>query len=75
MPRGTFWKLKSRLRYVLPPEVQEGLKKKAGKGTISKVESLTRKGTLVAYEAQVRNGSKRSEIQVGPDGKPLSHKE
>jgi biopolymer transport protein ExbD len=59
----------------LPAEVREGLQKQAGKATIGKVESLTKHGTLVAYEAQVRQGKKRSEIQVGPDGKPLDHKE
>ncbi|HEY2115211.1 MAG TPA: hypothetical protein VGJ51_08980 [Candidatus Angelobacter sp.] len=59
----------------LPAEVRAGLEKQAGKATVSKVESLTKHGTLVAYEAQVRNGKKRSEIQLGPDGKPLAHKE
>jgi hypothetical protein len=59
----------------LPAAVRDGLQKKAGNGKIAKVESLTKHGTLVAYEAQVRNGAKRSEIQVGPDGKPLDHKE
>ena len=59
----------------LPAPVQEGLKKKAGTGKITRVETLTKKGKLVAYEAGVQNGSKRSEIQVGPDGKPLAHEE
>ena len=59
----------------LPVEVREGLQKQAGKANIGKVESLTKHGTLVAYEAQARDGKKRSEIQVGPDGKPLAHKE
>jgi len=59
----------------LPAEVRSGLEKQAGKATIGKVESLTKHGSLVAYEAQVRDGKKRSEIQVGPDGKPLAHKE
>ena len=59
----------------LPPAVREALQKKAGKGTIAKVESLTKKGALVAYEAQVRERKKHSEIQVGPEGKPLAHKE
>lgn len=59
----------------LPAEVRAGLEKQAGKATVGKVESLTKRGTLVAYEAQVREGKKRSEIQVGPDGKPLAHKE
>jgi hypothetical protein len=60
---------------MLPAEVRDGLQKAAGKATIGKVEALTKKGILVAYEAQVRSGTKRSEIQVGPDGKPLAHKE
>ena len=59
----------------LPPAVSAGLRQKAGKGTIRKVESLTKHGTLVSYEAQVLTGGKRSEIQVGPDGKALDHQE
>ena len=45
----------------LPPAVKDGLTKAAGKGTISKVETLTKKGKLVAYEAVVKAGSKQSE--------------
>jgi len=41
----------------------------------SRVESLTKHATLVAYEAQVRKGSKTSEVQVGPDGGALAHEE
>jgi hypothetical protein len=59
----------------LPPAVTEGLRKIAGTGVISKVESLTKNGKLVAYEAEVRNENKRSEIQVGPDGKKVAHPE
>lgn len=59
----------------LPAAVRTGLKQKAGAGRITKVESLTKHGTLVAYEAQVRTGTKHSEVQVGPDGKPLAHEE
>ena len=59
----------------LPPMVKAGLLAKAGKGGISKVESLTKAGKLVAYEAHVLTGGKKSEIQVGPDGKPLAHEE
>ena len=40
-----------------------------------KVESLTKRGKLVAYEGQVITKGKRSEVQVGPDGKPLDHQE
>jgi hypothetical protein len=59
----------------LPAAVKEGLTKSAGSGTINKVESLTKNGKLVAYEAVVKTGTKRSEIQVGPDGQKLAHPE
>lgn len=59
----------------LSAEVKSGLQAKAGKGKILKVESLTKKDKLVAYEAQVDTNGKKSEVQVGPDGKPLDHEE
>jgi hypothetical protein len=59
----------------LSPEIKAGLQVKAAKGTIVKVESLTKKDKLVAYEAQVVTNGKKSEVQVGPDGKSLDHEE
>jgi len=59
----------------LPAAVQAGLKSKAGAGTIGKIESLTKSGKVVAYEAHVTTSGKRSEIQVGPDGAALAHEE
>lgn len=59
----------------LPPAVREGLRHRAGSGTITKVESLSKQGAIVAYEAHVQTNGKKSEIQVGPDGKPLAHPE
>ena len=59
----------------LLPAVQDALKRAAGKGTIGKIESLTKNGKLVAYEAHVNMGTKRSEIQVGPNGEKLAHPE
>jgi uncharacterized membrane protein YkoI len=59
----------------LPPAVKEGLQAKAGAGKILKVESLTKHDKLVAYEAKVETDGKKTEIQVGPDGKPLAHEE
>jgi hypothetical protein len=59
----------------LSADVKAGLQANAGKGKILKVESLTKKGKLVAYEAQVDTNGKKSEVQVGPDGKPLDHEE
>jgi hypothetical protein len=55
--------------------VRDGLQAWAGKAKIVKVESVTKKGKVVAYEAQVLNGGKRSEVQVGPNGRPLDHEE
>jgi len=59
----------------LPTAVRAGLEAKARQGKITKVESITKKEKLVAYEAQVLTEGKKSEVQVGPDGKPLAHKE
>jgi len=59
----------------LTSAVRNGLQSKAGDGKIVKVETLTKKGRLVAYEAKVVSNSQKSEIQVGPDGKPLDHEE
>jgi hypothetical protein len=59
----------------LPAPVKEGLQAKAGKGKLLKVESVTKHDKLVAYEAQVMSEGKKSEVQVGPDGKPLNHEE
>ncbi len=59
----------------LPAAVQDALKKAAGAGRIQMVESLTKNGTLVAYEAHLKRGYKRSEIQVGPNGEKLKRPE
>ncbi|HVH72863.1 MAG TPA: hypothetical protein VNB49_17380 [Candidatus Dormibacteraeota bacterium] len=60
----------------LPANVKAGLAAKAAGAKILKVETLTKGGKLVAYEAKVQSAAgKKSEIQVGPDGKPLDHEE
>jgi hypothetical protein len=59
----------------LPNAVQAGLAKKAAGAKISKVESLTKRGRLVAYEAATLKDRKKGEIQVGPDGARLAHEE
>ena len=59
----------------LTPEVQTGLRARAAGAKIVKVESLTKGGALVAYEAATLKGSKKGEIQIGPTGKRLSHPE
>lgn len=59
----------------LSTQVRAGLQEKAGDGKILKVESITKKEKLVAYEAKVATNGKKSEIQVGSDGEPLDHEE
>jgi uncharacterized membrane protein YkoI len=57
----------------LPPQVHAGLIAKAASGKITKIESITKHGKIVAYEAQVLTAGRKSEVQVGPDGKSLTH--
>jgi uncharacterized membrane protein YkoI len=59
----------------LPAAVKNGLQARAGKGKVIKVESITKHEKLVAYEAKVMTDGRKSEVQVGPDGKPLDHEE
>lgn len=59
----------------LPTNVQTGLRKKASRAAIEKVESLSKKGQLVAYEGTIRRQGKPAEIQVGPQGQNLAHEE
>lgn len=74
-PTGAVVEVEQELAFKsLPAEVKSGLRAKAGKGDIIKVESLTKHGKLVAYEAVVRANGKKSKIQVGPDGKPRSQR-
>src|SRR5207249_10824942 len=54
----------------LPEAVQAGLRAGAGAGTIRLVESVSKGGQIVLYEAHVVHGAKRSEVKVGADGKP-----
>ncbi len=59
----------------LPAGVQTALTARARGSKITKVESLTKQGKLVAYEAATFDGSNRGEIQVGPNGQRLTHEE
>lgn len=59
----------------LASQVQAALTKKADGAKITKVESLTKNGKLVAYEAATLKGAKHGEIQVGANGQPLTHEE
>jgi hypothetical protein len=59
----------------LPASVQHSLRAKAGTAKITKVESLIKKDRLVAYEAATLKGTKKGEVQVGPNGETLKHEE
>lgn len=59
----------------VPADVQSSLKAKAKDAEITKVESLTKKGVLVAYEAATLRNGKKGEIQVGPNGNKLAREE
>lgn len=59
----------------LPAAVRRGLQKKAGPGAITRSESIIKHGSIVAYEVTVITNGKKSEVQIGPDGKPLDHEE
>ncbi len=59
----------------LPDGVKKGLTGKAAGAKITKVESLTKGGQLVAYEAATLRGARKGEVQVGPEGAALKHAE
>jgi uncharacterized membrane protein YkoI len=59
----------------LSPAVQSAIKAKAMSAQIVKVESLTKGGKLVAYEASTVKNGKKGEVQVGATGETLKHEE
>ncbi len=75
-PDGTLNEIEEQVAFnSLPANVQTALTARAAGARITKVESLTKKEKLVAYEAATLKGTKKGEVQVGPDGKPLAHEE
>jgi len=75
-PTGTIVEVEEEVPWAnLPAEVRTSLHAAAGAGTLVKVESLTKHDRLVAYEAQIENKGRKSEIQFGPDGQRLGHAE
>jgi hypothetical protein len=55
----------------LPPAVAAAFAKAAIGGKLGKVESLTRQGQLISYEATVEKGGKHREVAFRPDGAPM----
>lgn len=56
----------------LPEAVRTAIERNAGGGRVVIVESISKGGTVEAYEAHVKRGRKTVEIKVGPDGQLLS---
>jgi uncharacterized membrane protein YkoI len=54
----------------LPAAARAAIEKSAGNGKVTKVEAITHGSSLVAYEAQVNNAGKRSEVRVDAEGRP-----
>jgi uncharacterized membrane protein YkoI len=59
----------------LPSEVRSAVLAKAMDAQVTKVESLTKHGKLVAYEAATEKNGHKREIQVGPTGGKLAHEQ
>ena len=59
----------------LPAAVREGFQRKAGTGRVTKVISIKDSNAMMAYEAKVLDAGKKSEVQVGADGKVLEVEE
>lgn len=71
---GTLSEIEEEVAFdALPAPVQAALRAKAGTAKITRVESLTKHDKLVAYEAATLKGTKKGEVQVGPNGATLKH--
>ncbi len=55
-------------RSALPPAVASSLEKAAAGGKVDGIESLSRQGKIVRYEAVVIRNGKRNEVAFNPDG-------
>lgn len=56
----------------LPQAARTAIEQQAGKGKIGVVESITKAGAVVAYEAHVRKAGKTLEIKVDPNGQAVT---
>jgi hypothetical protein len=74
-PNGKLLEVEEQVDINALPLAVASLHRQAGQGNITKVESLTKHGEIVAYEAQVDSNGKHREIQVGPNGERLDHEE
>lgn len=54
----------------VPAAVKDAIQKRAARGQIVLVESVSKNDSIVAYEAKIKTAEKTSEIAVKPDGSP-----
>ena len=70
---GTVVEVEEQMQLIdVPGAVRDSLRAAAGKGKVIGVESITKGGRIVAYEARVNTKGKRSEVSVDPDGKRIT---
>ena len=70
---GTVVEVEEQVQLIdVPAAVRDSLRAAAGKGKVTGVESITKGGRIVAYEARVNTKGKRSEVSVDPDGKRIT---
>jgi len=70
---GTVVEVEEQVQLIdVPGAVRDSLRAAAGKGKVIGVESITKGGRIVAYEARVNTKGKRSEVSVDPDGKRIT---
>ena len=70
---GTVVEVEEQVQLIdVPAAVRDSLRAAAGKGKVTGVESITKGGRIVAYEATVTTKGKRSEVSVDPDGKRIT---
>jgi hypothetical protein len=71
-PQGDVLEIEQQLDpAALPPPVAAAFARAAIGGRLGKIESLTRHGQLISYEATVEKGGKHREVAFRPDGAPM----
>jgi hypothetical protein len=55
----------------LPAAVSDAIVRTANGGTVGKIESVTRKGTIASYETTIMKNGHRREVAFSPQGAPV----
>lgn len=72
-PDGTILEVEETVTFdSLPTAAKAALLARANDAKIGTIESVSRNGKIVSYEAHVVSGGKRSEIAFGPNGEKLA---